>query len=236
MDTRCIAEYGITNMVRCVILALCLLGCSSQKTVLVLSKTAGWRHDSIETAVSTVQTICEEEGWNCIATEDSSQLIAQEYDAIVFLSTTGDILNEGEQNHLKKFIQKGGGFVGIHAAANTEEGWDWFNEHVLCAVFKRHDPVKPLIIDVVERNHPSTSHLEGTWPRVDEWYVYDRIPRNVTILLTVEDEDGLRPIAWCKEVNDGKSFYSGGGHTIEAWAEPLFIEHIKGGIEWAITP
>ena len=126
--------------------------------------------------------ICEEEGWNCIATEDSSQLIAQEYDAIVFLSTTGDILNEGEQNHLKKFIEKGGGFVGIHAAANTQEEWNWFNENVLCAVFKRHDSVKPLVVDVVVRNHPSTTHLEETWPRVDEWYVYDRIPQNVTVL------------------------------------------------------
>ena len=218
------------------VLFVLLVGCSSQKTILVLSKTAGWRHDSIETGVAAVQTVCIQEGWNCIATEDSSQLIAREYDAVVFLSTTGDILNEGEQIHLKNFIEKGGGFVGIHSAANTEEEWGWFNKHVLCAVFKRHDPVKPLVVEVVERNHPSTSHLEGTWPRVDEWYIYDRIPQNVEVLLTIEDDDGLRPIAWCTAVKDGKSFYTGGGHTKEAWAEPLFIEHIRGGIEWAITP
>jgi type 1 glutamine amidotransferase len=78
--------------------------------------------------------------------------------------------------------------------------------------------------------------LEETWLRVDEWYIYDRIPQNVEVLLTIEDNDGLRPIAWCREVKDGKSFYTGGGHTKDAWSEPLFIEHIRGGIKWAITP
>jgi type 1 glutamine amidotransferase len=230
-------------MVRCVILALFLAGCSSQETVLVsqqtvlvLSKTAGWRHDSIETGVAAVQTVCAQEGWHCIATEDSSQLIVHEYDVVVFLSTTGDILNDVEQNHLKKFIENGGGFVGIHSAANTEEEWKWFNENVLCAVFAGHEAVKSLRVDVVEREHPSTAHLEETWLRVDEWYVYDRIPQNVEVLLTIEDNDGLRPIAWCREVKEGKSFYTGGGHTKEAWSEPLFIEHIRGGIKWAITP
>jgi type 1 glutamine amidotransferase len=201
-----------------------------------MSKTAGWRHDSIETGVAAIRTICDEEGWDCVATEDSSKLISEQYDGVVFLSTTGDILNDDEQKHLKNFIEMGGGFVGIHAAANTEEAWIWFTDNVICAVFKRHDAVKPLTVKVVTRTHPSTQHLDETWPRIDEWYIYDRIPQNVEVLLTIEDDDGARPIAWCREVKNGKSFYTGGGHTKEAWHEPLFVEHIRGGITWAVTP
>lgn len=213
-----------------------LAGCSSNKTILVLSETAGWRHDSIETGVEAVQTICRAQGWDCIATEDSSHLITEQYDCVVFLSTTGDILNDEEQNHLRHYIEHGGGFVGIHSAANTEEEWDWFADTVLGATFERHDPVKQLTVEVIIQNHPSTAHLPKDWLRMDEWYIYNRIPQNVEVLLEIEDKDGRRPIAWCRAIKGGKAFYTGGGHTKEAWQEPLFLRHIQGGIAWSITP
>jgi len=119
-------------MAKCLIILLLLAGCTTNKKILVLSETAGWRHDSIETGVEAVQKICNEEGWEFTATEDSSKLISEQYDCVVFLSTTGDILNDDEQAHLKNFVEHGGGFVGIHAAANTEEEWDWLQ--TLCWV------------------------------------------------------------------------------------------------------
>ena len=223
-------------MAKCLIILLLLAGCTTNKKILVLSETAGFRHDSIETGVEAVQKICNEEGWEFTATEDSSKLISEQYDCVVFLSTTGDILNDDEQAHLKNFVEHGGGFVGIHAAANTEEEWDWFADTLLGATFVRHDPVKPLVVEVVDECHLSTSHLPSEWPRVDEWYIYNRIPENVKVLLMIEDKDGRRPIAWCRAVKEGKTFYTGGGHTKAAWQELLFLQHVQGGIEWSITP
>ena len=156
-----------------------------------------------QTGVAAVQTDCDDlKVWNCIATEDSSQLIAQEYDAIVFLSTTGDILNEGEQNTSKSLSKKGVVLSASMLQQILEEEWDWFNENVLGAQFSNDTiAVKPLDVDVVVRNHPSTTHLEGNMAKsTDEWYVYDRIPENVTILLTqLKTKMAWRPIAWCRK-------------------------------------
>jgi type 1 glutamine amidotransferase len=219
-------------MGRCLILLVLLAGCSTPKNLVVFSKTAGYRHDSIPNGIEAIRSIGEDLGYTVVATEDASMIIDETYDVLVFLSPTGDVLNEKQQQHLQSFVEQGGGFVGIHSATNCEEEFAWYCDTLVCAIFAFHRQIKPLEVHVVDGNHPSTRHLQDPWNRTDEWYNYDRVPKNVTVLLEIEDEDGRRPIAWCRSIKQGRSFYTGGGHTKESYAEPQFLMHLKGGIEW----
>ena len=215
-------------MVRGLILFLLLSGCVSSKTILIISETAGFRHDSIETGVKAISAIANDLDFEVIATEDSSGLCNKNYDVVVFLNTTGNILNEQEQQCLREFVESGGGFVGIHSASDTEYDWRWYGETLLGAWFVSHPPVSEAILEVVHNKHTSTNHLTKQWVCTDEWYVYDRVPKVATVLLTVHGH----PLAWCSEIGKGRSFYTGRGHTKSSFAEKEFLEHIKGGLSW----
>ena len=196
--------------------------------MLVISKTAGYRHDSIEVGIAAVSNIATELDFEVLATEDTSFLCSEQYDIVVFLNTTGNILNDSEQRALREFMYSGGGFLGIHSAADTEYDWPWYGEELLGAWFVSHPPVSQATIQVIDLEHASTRHLPTKWVCTDEWYAYDRVPKNATILMTVHDH----PIAWCSEIGNGRSFYTGRGHTNESYEEELLIDHIKGGLKW----
>jgi len=219
-------------MGRTLILCFFLLGCASNQHLVIFSETSGYRHDSIEEGAVAITKVSEEMGFKVTHTEDSSDLVSLEYSTLVFLSPTLDVLNEVEQQHLRSFVEQGGGFVGVHSATNCEYEFDWYIDTLVGAKFDFHREVKSLDIDVIDTTHPSTAHLQNPWSRTDEWYAFDRTPENVTVLLEIEDEDGRRPIAWCREVGKGRSFYSGGGHTKESFSDPQFLKHLEGGIEW----
>lgn len=211
--------------------------------VLVFSKTAGFRHDSIPDGIAALRRLGEQHHVHVDATEDSSRFTDEQlanYDVVVFLSTTGDILNQEQQRAFERFIRSGRGYVGIHAAADTEYDWPWYGQ-LVGAYFKSHPAIQPAEILVAERGHPSTTHLPLRWRRTDEWYDYRDNPRgNVHVLMTLNESSytgGVmghdHPIAWCHEFDGGRAWYTGGGHTRESFTEPLFLEHILGGLRWA---
>jgi type 1 glutamine amidotransferase len=215
---------------RGLILFLLLVGCTTPKTVLIISKTAGYRHASIEFGVQAISTIAHDLDFKVLATEDCSILCTETYDVVVFLNTTGTILNKEERDCLRSFVEEGGGFLGIHSAADTEYDWPWYGETLLGAWFVSHPPVSESTITIHDRSHPSTVHLQADWICTDEWYVYDRVPEKSRVLLSVHGH----PLAWCKEIKKGKSFYTGRGHTNACFTESDFIEHIKGGLKWVV--
>ena len=213
--------------------------------VLIFTRTAGFRHASIPDGVKALR---ERLGtaWSVSHTEDSGTFTRDglaPYRAIVFLSTTGDVLNDAQQQALTEWTLAGGGWIGIHAAADTEHQWPWYGEQLCCARFATHPPVQKSIVVVEDRTHPSTSMLPERWERTDEWYAYDRSPRKVEgvrVLASMDTStiagphmDGDHPIAWCRDLGSGRAWYTGGGHTSESFSEPLFIDHIEGGIRWA---
>lgn len=222
--------------------------------VLVFSKTAGFRHDSIPDGIRAIQELgASTEGttchWTVTASEDASLFTKDglaPYKAVVFLSTTGDILNADQQMAFEAWVRAGGGFVGIHAAADTEHDWPWFGE-LVGAWFRTHPAPQKATVVVEDRAHPSTSMLPERWERFDEWYVYKDNPRTkkvapVHVLANLDESTydtsgnpmGDHPIAWCREIDKGRSWYTGGGHTKESYSEPLFREHVKQGITWAM--
>ncbi|NBE54115.1 ThuA domain-containing protein [Streptomyces boluensis] len=211
--------------------------------VLVFSKTAGFRHDSIPDGIATVKELGAAHGFTVDATEDAGAFTPgnlAKYDAVIWLSTTGDVLNGEQQSAFEKYVKDGGGYVGVHAAADTEYDWPFYGE-LAGAYFQSHPAIQPAKVDVEDHAHESTAHLGPVWDRTDEWYNYRSNPRERARVLASLDEssytggsmNGDHPIAWCQEFEGGRSFYTGGGHTKESYAEPAFKQHLLGGIRYA---
>ena len=209
--------------------------------LLIFSKTAGFRHESIPAGIEAITVLGREQGWVVTSTEDADEFAAglAEADVIVFLNTTGDILDPTQQAEVESFIHGGGGFVGIHAATDTEYEWEWYGR-LVGARFASHPQVQPASIEIVDQDHCSTSMLPQHWERTDEWYNFRELPRDVTILAKLDESsyqggsmDGDHPIIWCHEFDGGRAWYTACGHTIESFSEPLFLRHLTGGIQWA---
>lgn len=230
------------------LLAVALGACASTAPsedgprVLVYTNANGWVHASIPVGVEALREIGAERGFAVDATDDSLAFTDERlagYDAVVFLNTTGDVLGRGGEAALWAFVEGGGGFVGVHAAADTEYDWPWYRT-LVGAHFESHPPTQPGTVVVDDPDHPATRGLPARWDRTDEWYAFDAPPTGVRVLLrldtsTVEGETmgDDHPIAWAHTVGRGRSIYTAMGHTGESYAEPLFRGHLGGAVCWA---
>lgn len=211
--------------------------------VLVFSRTVGFRHDSIGAGTTAIRDLGAANNFTVTATEDATAFstgnLAQ-YEAVVFLNTTGDVLDGGQQSAFESYIRAGGGYVGVHAAADTEYDWPFYG-NLVGAYFAAHPAIQPADVLVEHRGHAATAHLPQTWTRTDEWYDYRTNARTTARVLATLDEStysgaGMgadHPHAWCKPYEGGRSFYTGGGHTQDSYAEPAFRTHLLGGIRYA---
>jgi type 1 glutamine amidotransferase len=211
--------------------------------VLVFSKTTGFRHDSIPQGIAAIEALGAEHGFAVDSTEDAARLSDADlarYKVVVFLNTTGDILNWGEKVAFERYILSGGGFVGIHSASDTEYGWPWYGR-LVGTWFASHPQIQPATVHIANPDHPSMKGLPALWGRTDEWYNFRSNPRGAVQVLATLDETTYsggamgadHPIAWCQTIDGGRSWYTGMGHTKESYAEPLFRRHLLGGIESA---
>ncbi|NAY91531.1 ThuA domain-containing protein [Muricauda sp. JGD-17] len=214
--------------------------------VMVFTKTAGYRHTSIEKGVRTLRELGRANGFVALQTEsgeDFNDSNLKNYKLVVFLSTTMDVLEEEQQRAFEKYIKNGGSYLGIHAAADTEYDWTWYGK-LVGGYFESHpnDPnVLDARIDVLRKDHSSTSHLNDTWSRSDEWYNYKNLNPNVTVLLNLDEKSysggtngANHPIAWYHEFDGGRAYYTGGGHTEATFDEPAFRKHLLGAIQWCL--
>jgi type 1 glutamine amidotransferase len=211
--------------------------------VLVFSRTAGFRHDSIPAGIQAIRELGAANGFTVTATEDPAVFTPASldtYEAVVFLSTTGDVLDATQQTAFESYIRGGGGYVGVHAAADTEYDWPFYGE-LVGAWFASHPAIQPANVKIEDRANAATAHLPQTWNRTDEWYNYRTNPRSTAHVLATLDESSYsgggmgadHPHAWCKTLSGGRSFYTGGGHTQESYADPAFRQHLLGGIRYA---
>jgi glucose/arabinose dehydrogenase/type 1 glutamine amidotransferase len=213
--------------------------------VLVFSKTAGFRHSSIPNGIAMIQSLATTNNFTVDATEDAAQFtdanLAQ-YKAVIFLCTTGDILDATQQAVFERYIQAGGGYAGIHSASDTEYAWPWYGQ-LVGAYFQSHPAIQQATIEVADHAHPSSAPLPKKWVRTDEWYNFQSNPRGQVHVLASLDEKTYspgtgamghdHPITWCHAIDGGRAWYTGGGHTESGYSEPLFLQHVLGGILWA---
>jgi uncharacterized protein len=230
-----------------------LFSCSSTKpagnnstkaaTVLVFYKTKGFYHQSIPSGIAALQKLGTENKIRIDTTNNSDAFTDEnlkKYEAVVFLSTTGDVLNNEQQAAFERYIKKGGGFMGIHSATDTEYHWPWYNK-LVGAYFLSHPKVQQATINVINHNHPATKTLPDKWERKDEWYNFKNISTDIKVLATLDESSyeggkngSYHPIAWYHEFDGGRAFYTALGHTNESFSEPLFLQHILGGLQYAI--
>jgi type 1 glutamine amidotransferase len=217
----------------------------TENKILVFSKTEKFRHSS---AISAGKQVIEQLGKNnnfqVVVSEDSDAFTSEnlaQFDAVVFLCTTGNILNQEQQDAFEKYIQSGKGFVGIHSATDTEYDWPWYGQ-LVGAYFKNHPPgQQDVMLNVVEPNHLATSHLPIKWQKVDEIYNFKWIGQGLNILINVDENSyqggqngDFHPISWFHSYDGGRSFYTALGHDEKSIQDPLLINHILGGIKYAI--
>ncbi|WP_340106125.1 ThuA domain-containing protein [Rhodohalobacter sp. 8-1] len=233
-------------------LTLFFTSCNSfnEPRILVFSKTAGFYHNSIPDGVNAIQKMGSEQGFAVDTTTDAGAFTEenlQQYAAVVFLNTTGNVLNHLQETEFERFIQAGGGFVGVHSAADTEYDWGWYGR-LVGGYFSDHpginDPhpnVQEGILEVVNSDHPATEFLPERWQRTDEWYSYQEMYDEINVLMTVDEDSyqggmdmGYHPIAWFHEYDGGRAFYTGLGHTPESYDEDLYLKHLHQGIKYAI--
>ena len=206
--------------------------------VLVFSKTAGYRHASIPDGIQAIQQLGQQYGFAVDATEDATlfndETLAR-YRVVVFMQTTGDVLERDQQAAFERWLRRGNGFAGLHAASDTSRQWPWYGD-LLGAYFAGHPDIQNARV-CKETTDPA---LPDCWTRVDEWYNFDRNPRShVGVLLRLDEssysggEMGDHPISWCHEFQGGRAWYTGMGHTEESYREPLFLTHLVSGLFYA---
>jgi cytochrome c len=219
---------------------------STTPRVLVFSKTKGWKHTSIPFGIEAIYKLGKENGFLVDTTKNSKffdDYNLKQYHAVIFNNTTRNVLNAEEQAAFERYIQAGGGYVGIHAAADTEYEWPWYDK-LVGAHFSSHphNPnVRAGIVNVTDKNHMSTAELPDHWKRTDEWYNYRSFYPDIKVLAYLDEnsyEGGTNgadhPISWYHEFDGGRAFYTGCGHTDSSFSEPLFLRHLLGGIKYAM--
>lgn len=213
----------------------------------------GYVHDNIAAGVECLQEICAQKGWTAEVTDDASIFTAERigrFDAVIFANTNNEAFEtDAQRDVFQQYIQDGGGFVGIHSACGSERKWPWFWAN-LGGKFVRHPPLQPFEIRVIDRHHPSTSHLEDVWRWEDECYFMNELNPGIHVLLavdlrTIEDEGKSEypgrvygdffPLCWDQGFDGGRQWYTALGHKIEHYQDENFVRHLAGGIEWVLS-
>ena len=237
-------------------LAVSFTAKATQFNVLVFTKTDGFHHAAINPAVTAFRKMASKHHFYMEWHEDASKFnddYLSKIDAVVFLLTTGDILNKEQQAAMERFIQSGKGFVGVHSAADTEYSWPWFTQ-LVGRNFHIHPPTQTAEINVIKHNFPGVERMPSTFLWTDEYYEYGKENiKGLNYILSVDEKtfdpnanwpdanksgNGMgdfHPIAWYHEFDGGRSFYTGLGHVDETYQDDLFLEHVFGGLYWAAT-
>lgn len=234
-------------------LALCLIGLAlaacgddaGPPELVVFSRTTGYRHDAIPTAIATIRSIADQRGWVVLATEDPAALVAAlpRARAVVFALTTGDVLDDAQQAAFEDFVRRGGGWAGLHSAADTEYDWTWY-DGLLGTHFLSHPPGYYATIVSADPAWPplAASIPDAGWPVTDELYNYRSDPRGaVTVLATIDESTYTggtmgadHPIAWAHDYDGGRAWYLGLGHRPELYADPIFRALLGDGLAWVM--
>lgn len=225
-----------------------------QFRALLFTKTEGWHHQSINEGVDAIRDLSARHQFDLEWHEDPAVFSPerlQHFDVIIFLSTTGNILNEEQQAAMEAFIRSGKGFVGIHSASDTEYDWPWYTQ-LVGRMFKIHPHNQTARVTVLDNDFPGMERMPARFWWTDEWYdFHEETVDGLHYLLAVDEttyepfaqwgdnkSEGMgefHPVAWYHEFDGGRSFYTALGHIAETYSDWMFREHIYGGIFWAAT-
>ena len=224
-------------------------GCAqaAQFNVLVFSKTAGWRHDSIPAGVAAIQELGRLHDFNVFSTEDAKLAFNEQelakYQAVIFLLTTGEILDAQQKGAFERYIRAGGGYVGVHSASDTEYGWPWYTR-LVGHMFDHHPAIQTAVLNVENPDFPGMERFARHNLVTEEWYAFKPATSKVTYLLAVDESTykpgpkgmgTFHPVSWYQHYDGGRAFYTALGHLPATYGDQVFRHHLYGGIYWAAT-
>src|SRR5690606_8145535 len=225
-----------------------LFSCSNKRSgkprVLVFSKTAQFVHSVIPVPKAALQNLSNDNG-NDVDTTSSANYYQEDslekYSAVIFLNTTGDVLNHRQEIAFERYIQAGGGYVGIHSASDTEYDWGWYGR-LVGAYFESHPQPQQAKFIIKDRSFPATKFFsDSTWEFKDELYNFKKLNPDVNVLITIDEssyEGGKNgehhPMSWYHDYDGGRAFYTALGHLDECYTDSLYLQHLLGGIQYAI--
>ncbi|MFK7932612.1 MAG: ThuA domain-containing protein [Saprospiraceae bacterium] len=243
----------ISIITTCFLFLFASTGYTQQFKALLFTKTAGWHHESINEGVTAIRKMGENHHFSVQWTDHAERWFTDEmlapFDVIIFLNTTGNVLNEKEQAAMERFIQAGKGFVGIHAASDTEYEWEWYTK-LVGRMFHIHPEIQTAKIKTENANFPGMESMGKTRWFTDEWYEFgEEKIAGLNYILSIDEKtyspsadwgrvkgDGMgdfHPLAWYHEYDGGRSFYTALGHLPSKFSDPVFLEHLYGGIMWS---
>lgn len=247
-------RIALPLVLACTFICTSLSAQAQQFNVLLFTKTNGFHHESINEGVTAMRGMAKRHDFALDWHEDASIFSdekLQKYQAVVFLLTTGDILNDEQQAAMERFVRAGKGFVGIHSASDTEYDWDWYTKMV-GRTFHIHPTNQSADLQVLDRKFPGLDRMPDRLLWTDEWYEFgaERI-KGLNYILAVDEQTynpnvqwgekkgagmgKFHPVAWYHNYDGGRAFYSALGHLPATYSDPLFLEHIYGGLYWAAT-
>ena len=218
--------------------------------ILIFSGTTGFRHDSIPDGIRAIRAMADRRGLDVIASEDPAVFSTnslKRFRAIVLLSCTTDPKNPksewlvgNRREALQQFVRGGGGVLAIHAAADSHYNWPWYGR-MIGGHFARHPEGTPKgNVTVVAPGDPTMRGLQRSISRVDEWYYFEDYDPVSKVLVTLDPQSigekdiNPNPMAWTREINDGRIFYTAMGHTKESYSDPWFLQLLAGGLDWVL--
>jgi type 1 glutamine amidotransferase len=244
MMERTSPHLKVVTFICCIFLVTNAWSKSAPKPrILVFSKTAGYYHESIPDGIAAIYRLGKKNNFEVDVTTDSTFFTSnnlKNYAAVVFLSTTGNVLSHDGEKAFEQYIKSGGGYVGIHAATDTEYDWPWYGK-LAGAYFLSHPEQQEAVLKKTNINHIATRHLPAEWRRKDEWYNFKNLNGEVTVLMTIDEKSykggkngDFHPVSWFHNYDGGRAFYTALGHTKESYAEENFLNHLLGGILYAM--
>ncbi|NOT73914.1 MAG: ThuA domain-containing protein [Cyclobacteriaceae bacterium] len=234
-------------------IALVFNEAKAQKKILIYTKNGkGFVHDNISASVAALTKLCDANGYASQSTDDPSIFTTEQlkkFSCIIFANSNNEAFTSEEQRQaFVDYTHRGGSFVGIHSASGSERQWPWFWA-MLGGKFVRHPKLQKFNIKVIDGNHPATKSLSNPWSWEDECYFINNLNPDIHVLLAadltgIQDEEkkvypgttfgDFFPIAWCHEFEGGRQFYTSLGHKTEYYQDPMFLQHLLGGIKWAL--
>ncbi len=240
----------------CIALLIGSISATAQKQfkALLVTTTRGWHHESIHAGVLALQQLGVKNNFDVVLFEDPkgfTDKVLSQFQVVIFLNTTGDIFDTAQEKVMERFIQSGKGFVGIHAAADTEYDWDWYHK-LVGRMFHIHPVIQTARLNVIDSTFPGTQGYMGNKWWTDEWYEYgkDEITGLNTVMAVDESSyepkadwgtvkgvgmGKMHPITWYHSFDGGRAFYTGLGHLPAIYSDPAYLNLLYGGIFWAAT-
>jgi len=224
--------------------------------VLVYTKNGkGYVHDNIESSVKCIQKLGQEKGFTVVASDDPSVFTEdnlKQYTFLLFANTNNDVFDTNEQRlAFRKYIEAGGGFVGLHSALGTERNWAWF-KMMLGGSFAWHPKFQSLTLKVIDATHASAKGLPGSWTKEDECYFLKEMYPGINVILAhdltslrKDDEEKVKtasgsfnryyPAAWYQHYDGGTVWITTLGHDKKDYEDPTYLNHIFQGMQFVAS-